>query len=125
MLKVLAVPAACLVLCGAAAAQDMPGLATLSPPDLARPITVDEPERAASIPDSTTTSTQASIQPGETADPRGLDESRAETGNPAVRGADPGATRAVAALRPPSGGARPWCAQERRVGTGAGFCLIN
>lgn len=117
MLKVLAVPAACLVLCGAAAAQDMPGLATLSPPELAQPVMANEPERAARP--------SAGTVPGVTVGPRGLDGGRAETGNPALRGVDPGAPRAVAALKAPSGEPRPWCAQARRVGTGAGFCLIN
>ncbi|WP_331327570.1 hypothetical protein [Methylobacterium fujisawaense] len=38
MIRFLAASAACLVLCGAAAAQDMPGLATLSPPDPVQPV---------------------------------------------------------------------------------------
>ena len=102
MRKVLAVPAACLILCGAAAAQDMPGLATLSPLDRA-------PEAA-------------SRSPGLDGDP---DSSRADLGSAAPRGTDPGPARVVAALKVPSGGPRPWCNQERRVGTGTGFCLIN
>ena len=105
MRKGLAVPAACLVLCGAAAAQDMPGLATLSPPD-----------RALSAPEA------APRSRGLEGDPDG---SRADLGSPALRGTDPGPARIVAALKVPSGGPRPWCNQERRVGTGTGFCLIN
>ncbi|MBN6824687.1 hypothetical protein JRF84_34590, partial [Methylobacterium organophilum] len=40
--------------------------------------------------------------------------------------ADPAQT--TASLRAPatgSGASKPWCAQERRVGTGQGFCLVN
>jgi len=121
MLKVLTLPAACLILSGTAAAQDMPGPATLNPPDRAQPVSVNEPERTA----STSVDTSASTAPGDTAGPRGLDRDRAEIASPALRGSDPGATRTVAALKAPSGGPRPWCAQERRVGTGMGFCLIN
>lgn len=43
MIRFLAASAACLVLCGAAAAQDMPGLATLHPPDPAQPVAASAP----------------------------------------------------------------------------------
>lgn len=99
MLKFLSASAACLILCGAAAAQDMPGLATLSPPDL--------------------------TQPG-----AGTSEPASAVGRPVgdlsgTRGAPSGPGRAVADLKTAPGPSRPWCAQERRVGTGTGFCLIN
>ena len=101
MLKVLSASAACLILCGAAAAQDMPGLATLSPPDLTQPGPgTSEPASAAAA---------VQISPG---------------GAPPRR-ADPGASRAVADLKSAPSPSRPVCAQDRRVGTGAGFCLIN
>jgi hypothetical protein len=89
MLRFLAAPAACLALCGAAAAQDMPGLATLSPPDLAQP-----------------------------------DAGRASVASLTLRGADASPAR-TADLKSSPGPVKPWCAQERRVGTGAGFCLVN
>jgi hypothetical protein len=113
MLKVLALPAACLILCGTAIAQDRPGLAPLNPPDRAQPVPVNEPEQT------------SSTVPSGAVGVRGPDGERAEVARPALRGSDPAAARTVAALKGPSGGPRPWCAQERRVGTGAGFCLIN
>ncbi|SDN67272.1 hypothetical protein SAMN05216360_11089 [Methylobacterium phyllostachyos] len=99
MLKFLSASAACLILCGGAAAQDMPGLATLSPPDLTQQGT-------------------------------GTSEPASATGRPAgdlsgTRETPSGANRAVADLKVAPGSSRPWCGQERRVGTGAGFCLIN
>ncbi|MCJ2050512.1 hypothetical protein [Methylobacterium sp. J-070] len=96
MLRFLAAPAACLILCGTAAAQDMPGLATLSPPDLAQPATAGEAATGSA--------------------PRGAHDVRADLGSLALRGAEP---------KSPPGAPRPWCAQDRRVGTGTGFCLIN
>ena len=113
MRKGLAVPVACLVLCGAAAAQDMPGLATLSPPDRARAVSALEPERP---PEAAPKAAPLSRDP---------DGGRADPGSAALRGTDPGPARVVAALKVPSGEPRPWCTQERRVGTGTGFCLIN
>lgn len=112
MIRFLATPAACLILCCAAAAQDMPALATLGPPDLVRPTgrmpapptETDHPERDPSVV----------RVPGAGEGP---------SGGPALRGADAGTGRAVADLKGVP--ARPWCSQERRVGTGAGFCLIN
>jgi hypothetical protein len=103
MLKFLSASAACLILCGAAAAQDMPGLATLSPPDLTQPGPgPSEPASAVGRPD------------GPLAGTRGT-----------ASGAPSGAGRSVADLKTATSSSRPWCAQERRVGTGAGFCLIN
>jgi hypothetical protein len=99
MLRFLAAAATCLSLSAAAAAQDMPGLATLSPPDLAQPPAA-EPGAAPHNPE---------IRPGTLT----------------LRGTGPVAGQSVAELRTPTGTPRPWCAQERRVGTGAGFCLIN
>jgi len=96
MLKFLSASAACLILCGGVAAQDMPSLATLSPPDLTQPGT------GPSEPASATRGDQSG-----------------------TRGTSPGANRAVADLKTAPGPSRPWCSQERRVGTGAGFCLIN
>lgn len=40
-----------------------------------------------------------------------------------LRGIEPGTTGSVEAA--PSAAAKPACPPERRVGTGAGFCLIN
>ena len=31
----------------------------------------------------------------------------------------------TASLKAPATASKPWCAQERRVGTGQGFCLVN
>lgn len=100
MLKFLMAPAACLILCGGAAAQDMPGLATLAPPDLIRP------GSGASDPGSAAVGR-----------PDGL--------APAPHDTDVGIRRAIADLKTAPGPSRPWCAQDRRVGTGVGFCLIN
>ncbi|MCJ2135275.1 hypothetical protein MKK69_14640 [Methylobacterium sp. J-026] len=111
MLRFLAAPAACLILCGAAAAQDMPGLATLAPPDLMQPSLV-APERGA----------DAGRPDAGPAVPVGARAGQSPLGVRAARG-DPGGKQALADLK--SGPARPWCAQDRRVGTGAGFCLIN
>lgn len=114
MLRFLTAPAACLILCGAAAAQDMPGLATLAPPDLAQPS-----DRAPEL--------KVDTGPIETRAPEG-DPSVSRvlaTGERPPRGAEAGAGQAVADLKAAPGPARPWCAQERRIGTGAGFCMIN
>lgn len=102
MLRFLAAPAACLALCGAAAAQDMPGLATLSPPDLAQPAPA----------------------PGLPSGPASPDAGRAGVASLTLRGADPGPAR-TADLKTSPGPVKPWCSQDRRVGTGAGFCLVN
>lgn len=124
MIRFLAAPAACLVLCGAAAAQDMPGLATLSPPDQVQPVAASPalpaPDRAVapgSRPEAGPD--QAALRP---------EPGRAPLGSLTLRGtaADPAQT--TASLRAPatgSGASKPWCAQERRVGTGQGFCLVN
>jgi hypothetical protein len=106
MLRFLAAPAACLALCGAATAQDMPGLATLSSPDLAQ---------------STLT---PALTPGLASGPASPEAGRASVASLTLRGGDPGPAR-IADLKTPPGPAKPWCAQERRVGTGAGFCLVN
>ncbi|WP_457108607.1 hypothetical protein [Methylobacterium sp. P5_C11] len=119
MIRFLAAPAACLVLCGAAAAQDMPGLATLSPPEAAQPVTASPiaPDgtvppglRLGAVPD------QAAIRP---------EPARTPPGGPALRSAASDATQTTASLKAPSAAPKPWCAQERRVGTGLGFCLVN
>ncbi|MGU3543467.1 hypothetical protein [Methylobacterium sp. A52T] len=107
MIRFLAASAACLVLCGAAAAQDMPGLATLSPPDPVQPVAASP---ALPAPDGV-------IAPG-----------RVPLGSLPLRGtaADPAQT--TASLKVPAtgpGASKPWCAQERRIGTGQGFCLVN
>ena len=102
MLRFLAAPAACLALCGAATAQDMPGLATLSPPDLA----------------------QSTLTPGVASGPASPEAGRASVASLTLRGGDPNPAR-IADLKTPPGPVKPWCAQERRVGTGAGFCLVN
>ena len=102
MLRFLAAPAACLALCGAATAQDMPQLATLSPPDLAQPAPT----------------------PGVASGPVSPDAGRASVASLTLRGADPGPAR-IADLKTSPGPVKPWCAQERRVGTGAGFCVVN
>ncbi len=99
MLRFLAAPAACLILCGTAAAQDMPGLATLSPPDLAQPRDGGRSGRPG-MPRRAVRTMSARISAAR----RGHARRRTET---------------------PPGAPRPWCAQERRVGTGTGFCLIN
>ena len=115
MFRFLAVPVACLALTGLslsglaptglAVAQDRPGPVALATPDSVRPDTA-------------------------------LDSL-------ALRHPEPQAAQTTSALRSPAdlprdvltgdglpkealrSSARPWCAQERRVGTGAGFCLIN
>lgn len=102
MLRFLATPAACLALCAAAAAQDGPGLATVSPPDLGQPV--------AASPNTPQRSPEQGGGP---------------LGSFTLRSAEPGAAQTVADLNPPTGVSKPWCAQERRVGTGAGFCLVN
>lgn len=109
MPRFLAAPAVCLALCGAAAAQDMPALATLNAPDPPQPVSVPAaPAQAA----------------GDSAGSGGPDAGPAKLGSLALRGVEV-ATARTADLKSPSGAARPWCAQERRVGTGAGFCLVN
>lgn len=109
MLRFLAALAVCLTLCGGAAAQDMPALATLNAPDPLQPVPAPaEPAQAA----------------GDSAGPGGPDDGPAKLGSLALRGVEAGTAR-TADLKSPSGAARPWCAQERRVGTGAGFCLVN
>lgn len=109
MPRFLAAPAVCLALCGAAAAQDMPALATLNAPDPLQPVSVPAaPAQAA----------------GDSAGSGGPDAGPAKLGSLALRGVE-AATARTADLKSPSGAARPWCAQERRVGTGAGFCLVN
>lgn len=114
MLRFLTAPAACLILCGAAAAQDMPGLATLGPPDLVQPSDrVREPGAEGAHPE------------GDPSVSRVLTTSEKPAGDRAPRGAESGASQAVADLKTAPSPARPWCAQERRIGTGAGFCMIN
>jgi hypothetical protein len=118
MLRFLVVPAACLSLCGAASAQDMPGLATLSPPDPSAPAAV-----GAAGPDGA-----AAARPGGDADrtAAGTEPGRAPLGSLALRSAEPDPTRTTASLKPPPAAPnKPWCAQDRRVGTGSGFCLVN
>ncbi|MCJ2057236.1 hypothetical protein MKL09_11795 [Methylobacterium sp. J-048] len=96
MFRFLAAPIACLVLTGAAAAQDRPDGA---------------PSVAASL---------------------GA-EPRIRLDSLALRHPEPEAAQTTASLKSPAdlpkealrAAPRPWCAQERRVGTGAGFCLIN
>jgi hypothetical protein len=112
MLRFLAAPAACLILCGAAVAQDMPGLATLAPPDLAQPSSrMSEPKVETDHPE------------GDPSVSRVLGTGEQPSGSLVPRGAEAGAGRSVADLKPMP--ARPWCTQERRIGTGAGFCMIN
>jgi hypothetical protein len=101
MLRFLMVPAACLALSGAAAAQDMPELATLSPPDQA-----------------------AGAAAGSLPAPGLRRTGQASVASLTLRGADAGPAPAVDAKNPP-GPAKPWCAEARRIGTGAGFCMIN
>ncbi|MGE8131094.1 hypothetical protein ACQKQD_29350 [Methylobacterium sp. NPDC080182] len=124
MIRFLAASAACLVLCGAAAAQDMPGLATLSPPDPVQPLGASP---ALPAPDG-------AVAPGSRAeagpDPVALRPApgRVPVGSLTLRGtaADPAQT--TASLKVPAtgpGASKPWCAQERRIGTGQGFCLVN
>ncbi|MCJ2022475.1 MULTISPECIES: hypothetical protein [unclassified Methylobacterium] len=122
MLRFLTAPAACLILCGAAAAQDMPGLASLGPPDLG--------QLSDRVP-------ELKVETGHPeADPpvaHVLGTSERPPGDGAPRGAEPGRSQAVADLKsapgsapgPAPGPAKPWCAQERRIGTGAGFCMMN
>jgi hypothetical protein len=116
MLRFLAAPAACLILCGAAAAQDMPSLATLGPPDLG--------QLSDRVPDL---KVETGHPAGDPSVSRVLGTSERPPGDTTPRGADPGASQAVADLKtaPAPGPAKPWCAQERRIGTGAGFCMIN
>ncbi|MGH1573695.1 hypothetical protein ACRAWG_27410 [Methylobacterium sp. P31] len=102
MLRFLATSAACLALCAAAAAQDRSGPATITPPDLGQPV--------AARPDTP---------------PPSPESGGGALGSLALRSAEPDATQTVADLKPSSGAPKPWCAQERRVGTGAGFCLVN
>ncbi|MEL6064795.1 MULTISPECIES: hypothetical protein [unclassified Methylobacterium] len=119
MLRFLTAPAACLILCGAAAAQDMPGLATLGPPDLAQP--------SDRIPELKVETGPVETRPPE-GDPsvsRVLTTSERPPADRAPRGAEAGASQAVADLKTAPSPARPWCAQERRIGTGLGFCMIN
>ncbi|MGT2478529.1 hypothetical protein ACU4GR_05765 [Methylobacterium oryzae CBMB20] len=119
MIRFLAAPAACLVLCGAAAAQDMPSLATLSPPDTVQAAAgpaLPAPDGAAAPgarpeagPD------QAALRP---------EPGRTPLGGLTLRStADTAQT--TASLKAPATASKPWCAQERRVGTGQGFCLVN
>ncbi|MCJ2085113.1 hypothetical protein MKK88_03780 [Methylobacterium sp. E-005] len=114
MLRFLMAPAACLILCGAAAAQDMPGLATLAPPNLAQP--------GDRVPESKVETGHAEGDPSMS---HALTIGERPAGGPALRGVESGASQAVADLKSVPSPARPWCAQERRVGTGAGFCMIN
>jgi hypothetical protein len=116
MLRFLAVPATCLALCGTAAAQDLPPLdlpplATLPPPGQPQPVPGRGPARG---PDRVA-SAEGRLAP----------EARADLGSPGLRGVDRGPSRTLAELKNPAEGQKPWCAQERRVGTGTGFCLIN
>ncbi|MCJ2073296.1 hypothetical protein MKK75_31680 [Methylobacterium sp. J-030] len=114
MLRFLTAPAAYLILCGAAAAQDMPGLATLGPPDLVQPSErVPEPKVDTDHPQ------------GDPSVLRVLGTGEQPSGGLAPRGAESGAGQAVANLKTAPSPARPWCVQERRIGTGAGFCMIN
>lgn len=116
MIRSLAASAACLVLCGAAAAQDMPGLATLSPSDPGQPVAASP---AGPAPDGGpapglrlgTGPDQTAFRPAPGRSPLGS------------TAADPAQT--TASLKAPSAASKPWCAQERRVGTGQGFCLVN
>lgn len=98
MFRFLAAPIACLILTGAAAAQERT--------DGLRPV---------------------AASPGPEAEPRLLLD------NLALRHPEPEAAQTTSALKIPAdlpkealrAAPRPWCAQDRRVGTGAGFCLIN
>ncbi|MDP4005537.1 hypothetical protein [Methylobacterium sp. NEAU K] len=102
MLRFLAA-AACLALAGPAAAQDRPGQAGLNPPALAQPVAASPGAEA------------ATPEPG----------SRSVLDSLALRHPEPEAAQTTSALKSPAEAPRPRCAQERRVGTGAGFCLIN
>lgn len=105
MFRFLAVPVACLALAGAAAAQEQA---------VAAGATAASPAPEARLPD-----------PG------------ARLDSLALRHPEPEAAQTTASLKSPADlprealgptprpAPRPWCAQERRVGTGAGFCLIN
>ncbi|SFM03282.1 hypothetical protein [Methylobacterium pseudosasicola] len=103
MFRFLAAPIACLVLTGAAAAQERT--------DGSRPVAASSVANA-QLPDQ---------------EPRLLLDSLA------LRHPEPEAAQTTSALRIPAdlpkealrAAPRPWCAQDRRVGTGAGFCLIN
>lgn len=98
MFRFLAAPIACLILTGAAAAQERA--------DGLRPV---------------------AASPSPEAEPRLLLDSLA------LRHPEPEAAQTTSALKIPAdlpkealrAAPRPWCAQDRRVGTGAGFCLIN
>ncbi|MCJ2061299.1 hypothetical protein MKK63_01010 [Methylobacterium sp. J-088] len=114
MLRFLTAPAACLILCGAAAAQDLPGLASLGPPDLGQ-LSERVPERKV----------ETGPLEGDPSVSHVLGTSERPPGDLAPRGAEPGKSQAVADLKSAPGPAKPWCAQERRIGTGAGFCMVN
>ncbi|WP_345820749.1 hypothetical protein ABC766_01300 [Methylobacterium fujisawaense] len=114
MIRFLAASAACLVLCGAAAAQDMPGLATLHPPDPAQPVAASAP---VPMPDG---GVAPGLRLGSVPDPVPT-----PPGSLALRSTAADAAQTTASLKAPSATPKPWCAQERRVGTGLGFCLVN
>ena len=103
MFRFLAAPVACLALAGSAAAQDRT--------DSAQPVAA-MPGPEAQLPEPA---------------PRILLDSLA------LRHPEPEAAQTTASLKSPADlpkealrpTPKPWCAQERRVGTGAGFCLIN
>ena len=103
MFRFLAAPVACLALAGIAAAQDR----------------TESVQPVAAIPGPE----------AQRSDPA----PRIPLDSLALRHPEPGAARTTASLKSPADLPRealrpvpkPWCAQERRVGTGAGFCLIN
>ncbi|AIQ89689.1 MULTISPECIES: hypothetical protein [Methylobacterium] len=121
MIRFLAASAACLVLCGAAAAQDMPGLATLHPPDPAQPVAASAP---VPMPDG---GVAPGLRLGSVPDPDAARPDPVPTppGSLALRSTAADAAQTTASLKAPSATPKPWCAQERRVGTGLGFCLVN
>lgn len=127
MLRFLAVPATCLVLCVTAAAQDLhaqdlAALAIPSPPDRPQPVPARGPERVASADGRRDPGGAAAAIPS---DPSSPEDGRADLGSLALRGAGRSPSRTLADLKTPAEASKPWCAQERRVGTGTGFCLIN
>ena len=104
MFRFLAASTVCLALAGPALAQDLPSpLPGPTPPELARPVAVG-PGAQARLPEPLSGHRLDSL---------------------ALRPPEPEAAQTTSALKSPPDAPKPWCAQERRVGTGVGFCLIN
>ena len=107
MFRFLAAPVACLALAGAAAAQDQAVVAGAMPMPAS-------PAPEVRLPD-----------PGARLDSLALRHPEPEAAQTTASLKSPADLPREALGPAPRAAPRPWCAQERRVGTGAGFCLIN